>query len=251
MSSESTTHLACEIVEGFEDPQQKVEHEAGLGIQIDDDLEVTKLGNGQCKHRGVKVGDKLLGMNGIPMADCVKQALGDEEGAVLNAKTAGKVLIATPKPYTLNFNGMPDKMEVKQEMDKTFMALLKQGIEVDKKHRHGNIFNRMAKRIVYMNQDSDTIFVGKTKTTPTEKIFKVSEVANVGYSQKSPDQVVIQTKDQNKDLTVKLPSAKANETFAHKLFTHLSLHKEKSVAGDGPLSPRMFRNGSGITAASP
>jgi len=245
------THLACEIVEDFHDPDQQVTHEANLGIQIDDDMVVIKLGQGQCKHRGVELGDQLHGMNGVSMAECVMQAFGDE--AELDAKSAADVLIKTPKPYTLNFNGMPEVEEAKEEMDDTFAALLKQGIQVNKQHRNGSIFNKMAKRILYTNEGSDTIFVGKTKNTPTNKVFKVSEVENVGYSQNSPNQIILQTKDAKDDLTVKLPSAKSNESFAQNLHKHLSMHNEKAIAHEGPLSPKSFRSGGGapISPASP
>jgi len=241
-------HLPCEIVDGFRDPKQECEHVAGLGIEIDDKLVVVRLGNGQCKHRGVKIGDTLHGMNGIPMAECVKAALGPHDGKILNAETAGRVIISTPKPFTLNFNGMPDPEEAKKEMDETFMALLKQGIEVDKKHRNGNIFNMWGRRVLYMNDENNTLFVGKSKHKPTSKIFKVSDVANVGYSEKKPDQVVIQTKDEHKDVTFKLPTTQANQTFAHKLFKHCSMSQKgesvKAISGEHPLSPRKFRNNS-------
>jgi len=246
----------CHIVDGYKTDSQHEEHTAGLGIEINDKLEVVRLGNGQCKARGVEIGYMIVGINGKPVVDCVKAALGPMAGKLVNAAVVGKVLKHLPKPYTLDFNAMPSDEQTKKELDATFTALLQQGIEVAKVHQHGNFFNRMARRVVFMNDSADKILVAKTKNENTDKIISVTEVTNVGYSENNPDRVVIQTVDESKDVTISLPSANANKMFAQKLYRHCSSVQEdegpssKVLATKGPLSPRLYRKTSTTTSTT-
>jgi len=245
-ANSTAKHFPCHIVNGYQNPNQKEEHSAGLGIEINDDLKVIRLGDGQCRARGVTVGMVMMGINGKSIAECAKAAIGEDAAKNLNADKVGKMMQSVPKPYTLDFNALPNETVAKKELDDTFMSLLQQGIEVTKVHKDGNMFNRMARRIVHMNDAANKIMVSKFKGANTDKVIDVTEVTNVGFSKKQPTKVVIQTKDESKDVTIKLPSEKATEMFAQKLYRHCSQSQEDEgienvINKGGMLSPRTHR----------
>merc|ERR1711918_196868 len=95
----------------------------------------------------------------------------------------------------------------------SFCKLMKQGMEVQKKHQNGNIFNHHATRVLYTDDEVSTIMCGKEKGTPTAKVVSVDEVKNVGVSKKN--------------VTVKLPTESSAQMLARKLHSLASDEQEK------------------------
>merc|ERR1712086_120722 len=243
MSTSTVLAKVVNILDGFpKDHGQKVQHAAGLGIQIDDKGTVTTLGHGQCRHHGVEVGDTIVGLNGIPLRDCLKP--------LVNAKSIGAMLTITPKPFTLNFNEMPAELN---ETDQQFSKLMKQGIEVVKEHHNGSVFNRKGLRVMSLDENTKTIKVSHQKDDGggcvphafTGKLISVHDVVNVGVSSKDPHKVTIQTKDPKQDVKLQMPSNNAGTQLAKKLFNHCkSLQDENETPHimHASLSPKAYRN---------
>jgi hypothetical protein len=235
VSTTMHVHHACLIEDGFKDPEQKIEHTAGLGIVIDDTLTVTSLGCGQCKYRGVEKGFTICGING----DAVQELM-EEQDLVRNAANFSEVLGKCEKPYTLNFNALPEKADESQE---AFLQLMERGVEVQKQHNRG-FFSKEGKRVIKLNANRDQLEVNKLKRGhgKLHKAFPADQIENIGYSANNPTQLVVQS-THSKDLRVSFPTANVSKTMTHRLYNHFVKPKYhingKSL--DTPLSPGAFK----------
>jgi 2-C-methyl-D-erythritol 4-phosphate cytidylyltransferase len=222
--------LECNITHGKATENMK----AGLGIDVNDDLKVVKMTDGQCRKAGVTKGMQITHIGGVPIKEkCL--------GGIVNKRTFTAVVVGLTKlgqDYTLNFNGVKEK-EVEAQPDtssESFCKLMKQGMEVQKKHQNGNIFNHHATRVLYTDDEVSTIMCGKEKDTPTTKVVSVDEVKNVGVSKKNAQEVVIVAKDSKQNLTIKLPTESSAQMLARKLHRLASDEQEKKYGRDSLIS---------------
>lgn len=248
--STELVHLACVIEEGFKDPDQVKEHEAGLGIQVNDDFEVIEMGHGQCKHRGVEKGFVVCGINGTAI-----QEMMEEQKLECNASNFGQIVTNLSKPFTLNFNGLPD---CKSGVPTAFLTLMETGIECKKKHKNAFPFRTEGLRVIALNTEHTQIHIykrsrsllnlqGKLKETA---VIKAEEILNIGWSKNRVEEVAIQTKGGEKDLVIKVGKGKVNQKFVAFLFDNFATQQAKQgnqIMGENPLSPNTYKRQSGTT----
>merc|ERR1712100_987341 len=192
------------------------------------------MGDGQCRKAGVTKGMQITHIGGVPIKEkCL--------GGIVNKRTFTAVVVGLTKlgqDYTLNFNGVKEK-EVEAQPDtssQNFCKLMKQGMEVQKKHQNGNIFNHHGTRVLYTDEEVSTIMCGKGKGTPTTKVVAVGEIKNVGVSKRDSQEVVIVAKDEKQNLTVKLPSTSSAGMLAKKLHRLASDEQERKYGRDSLIS---------------
>jgi 2-C-methyl-D-erythritol 4-phosphate cytidylyltransferase len=221
--------LECKVVHGKATENKK----AGLGIDVNDDLVVVAMADGQCCSAGVTKGMQVTHINGVPIKEKCPSGVSKK-----NFTSVVVELTKLRQDYTLNFNGVKEaEKEVEPDSSsQNFTKLMKQGMEVQKKHQHGNIFNQHSTRVLYTDEEVSTIMCSKGKGLPTTKVVAVEEVKNVGVSKKNSQEVIIEAKDEKQNITVKLPTASSANMLAKKLHRLASDEQERKYGQDSLIS---------------
>jgi len=143
-------------------------HGAGLGIHLaNSTMVVSEVSpHGQCYGK-VNVGDKLVGVNNVALSDCMKEPGSPTEFLAMMRSAADDA------PISLNFN------EIKIVNDK-FAAMMRKGIEVVKHHERSTwICCGSAHRVLYMDDNLQSLIIATSKGAPTHKVFSVHELVDV------------------------------------------------------------------------
>jgi hypothetical protein len=163
----------------------------------------------------VKVGDQLVGINGVPLNKCMKNPGSPEEfmSMMLSADPQSKV--------TLNFNGFDDKFE----------EIIKAGVEVTK--LHSGCCGGSANRVLYMDNNLQVLMVSKSKGADTQKIFSVHELEDVVKTDTFQFQICAMNGDV---VNLKTSSAKSTELLVKRL--HRVIFKAHQAHGnEGKMKP--------------
>lgn len=146
--------------------RQGVTHELGLGILLcEGSMVVAEVSEfGEC-HGKVQVGDKVVGVNGVSLKDCMDNPGSPKEFvAMLEAAEEGSKVI-------INFNDLKKAPDLRK-----FKGVLKAGVQVMKYHKGKNGQDH---RFLSMNKEETVLLVGKKVGAQKSKIFSVFEITRI------------------------------------------------------------------------
>lgn len=220
--------LECKILTNQENEKMT----AGLGIKVElknGALSVTKmLPDGQCAKGGVKLHSQIVGIDGKPLNECLKEVTADAFATEVKRRAESDAA-----PYVLNVDGFPDAVEDDGNGD--FRKLLNTGLVTKKKQTHtvftgGNIIdsifnNGRATRVLYHDESDNKLKVVQKKGDKTQKAMKMTEVTDICVNEKNPKEMVIQSSNGVK-VHLSCPSENATKAIVKKLHKSCSIEQE-------------------------